>query len=162
MIKLKNILRNKKYLLLLFIVTITLEGIFCYYYFTKRDTLHCESSFSFGAPQHNFELKGIMALKLDSMGEGEIFLDGGVKSKGIHTRLHRYILFKYHKYNETTFRMNEIKVEKGVRDKAPDADISENFFSLDLEARRILVIRQLGEGYLVGGLEAPAFMCIPQ
>ncbi|WP_456311019.1 hypothetical protein [Serratia proteamaculans] len=139
-----------------------LEGGFFYSHFLKRYEIDCESSFLFRAPQNQFELQGTMTLKMDYKGKGRIGIDGIVKSKNERVRLNRYAIFTYQRLNETSFRMDQLKIEKGARDKVKDAYILDDFYSLELESRRIFTLHQLGDGYLVGGLQAPAFMCLPR
>ncbi|QQN35149.1 hypothetical protein JHW33_00405 [Rahnella aceris] len=158
--RVQSVLSNGKGLLLiLFFIAVT-ESLLCYFHFIKRYYVDCESSFLFKAPQNQFQLQGTMTLKLDRGGRGQIGIDGIVKLKGENTRINRYALFTYHRLNETSFRMDDLKIEIGARDNTPDAYVSENFFSLGLKSRRIFTLHRLGEEYLVGNFQAPAFMCL--
>lgn len=158
--KIQSALTNRKWLVLILFFLAIAEGLLCYFYFFQRYHIDCESSFLFRAPQNQFQLQGTMTFKLDRGGRGQINIDGIVKVKGENTRINRHALFTYHRLTETSFRMDNLKIENGARDNTPDAYISENFFSLGLKSRRIFTLHRLGEEYLVGNLQAPTFMCL--
>lgn len=159
--RLHLLLLKRKNLGLVFLAVLLAEGTFFYFYYRDLYRINCESSFTFRAPQHDFALQGTMTFRLDHDGLGEIGIDGVVNSKGEQSRLIRYVQFIYRPVDRTSFKMDNMKMIKGTRDNAPDKSIDDNFFSLALEARRVLTLHRVENGYLVGNLQAPAFMCLP-
>lgn len=154
--------KNTKVIVTIIAAIFIAEILYSYHYFSLRYYLNCSSTFEFMAPQHQFSMQGTLSLKMERSGQAQIGLDGLVVLKKEKTRINRDVLFSYIQLDETSFRMDNLKVIKGERDNAPDNAIADNFFSLALETRRVMTLHKINNSYLVGNLRAPAFMCIPQ
>lgn len=158
--KIKSIIFSRKYLISLLVLICISEGLVFYFIFNERHYVNCDSFITFRTPKNQFEFNGTMLLKLDNDGRGKIELHGIIKSRGAKTTIDRDALFSYHQLNDASFKMTNLQIVKGSRDNAPDADIALNFFSLELDTRRVLTLHRVGNGYLVGSLRAPTFMCL--
>lgn len=146
---------------MLILITLSLiVTIIAYFQYRHRILIDCDSDFIFRSPQNQYEIKGTMKLKMDLDRQGHLRVDGVVTSQGKQTWLNRDAIFTYHQLDATSYRMDNLKVIKGVRDTASDKEFAENFYSLAVKSRRALTIYSVENGYLVGNYRAPVFMCL--
>ncbi|WP_263070992.1 hypothetical protein [Enterobacter huaxiensis] len=157
----KLLIKKRKTTVFILLIFIFILSVFTYIQFRHRVVIDCDGDFVFRAPQNKYEIRGSMRLMMGLDRQGQIKLDGVATSDGVKTKINRDAIFIYHKINDTSFRMDNLRVIKGERDTASDKDFAEYFYSLALETRRVLNIHAIEDVYLVGNYRAPVFMCIP-
>lgn len=159
--RVKPLIKQRGFTVFILLILILIISVFTYIQYRHRVVIDCDGDFVFSAPQNKYEIRGSMKLKMGQNRHGQIKLDGVVTSDGMKTKINRDAIFTYYRLNDTSFRMDNLKVIKGARDTASDKELAEYFYSLALKTRRVLTIHSVEDVYLVGNYRAPVFMCIP-
>lgn len=137
-------------------------SVFYYHRASNTYDIQCESYVAYRAQQSDTGFDMAIAMNMHHNAKGEFVIEGTMGKKNQTWSINRDITFNYARLHNNTIKMDHINIVKYGRDNVPDDMFNDIFLSTAGTSGRIITLSKVLNGYLVGNLRAPAFICLPR
>ncbi|MGU3412601.1 hypothetical protein ACLBW2_06845 [Enterobacteriaceae bacterium C23F] len=151
---------NRKALLLVVVIVMVANAAYFYHRDSTTYKIKCESFVSHQAKQADFGYDVVITMDLKNNGKGTFGLEGTMRKGNDTWSLNRDVFFTYTRLPTKDFKMENVKIVKYGRDNSPEDVFNSHFFDLKSEDSRTVSLAKVQNGYLVGTLRAPVFICL--
>lgn len=118
----------------------------------------CHAGYNFN--NNNSEIHLDMYLVMSKEHIAHLSVLGLVKDNGLNHMISRYYTFNYEKLSERRYKLKNITLSKHISDNANSIMIPSSLFDLDTNSTAVINVTKLMNGYVIGDLYSPIFICI--